>query len=920
VPVLVFAGVLLSMTATRERATAERGLRETTRALAQTLDAQLARYVDTLQTLGSSPSLDAGDYRAFYAQAAVVKERYPEWDTILVTDATGQQLANLRVPFGTPLPPTPGNPAVFAEVMRTARPVVTDVFHGPVAKGPVIGIRVPVVRDGKAKFMISAGMAPQTFARVLEGQRLPDGWVGTIFDRQLVIVTRTRLAERFVGRPAGAVFAEAARGASEGFLQTTNQENVAAYVAFHRAPVTGWTVALGVPKDAVDAPLRRSLFAIVAAGVAFATVGVGLALVAARGIARPIGALAERARALQHGPPAAVAAPASVRELEALERALDHAQHGAMRLTAQFEATRILTEAETLDDAAPRILAAVGASIGRDVAAFWAPSADGRELECRAFWQRDGTAAPAFEAATRTRRFPLGVGLPGRAWTSRRPAWIERIADDTNFPRRDAALADGLTSGFALPIALRANTYAVMEFFTRRLESPDPELLAMAESLGAQIAQYVARIEALREAEAARERAETLAEASARLASSLDYRDTIPALLRAALPRLGDWAEAHVSRRGGGFSRLGPVAVDPALAALAGDVAAMAPTQGWRSADVAPRVELAAGRVVVVDDVPPAWVDDNVAPGPYARALVAARPRALVLVPLVVRGRTIGSLLFFRTRAAGPYRPEDVELAADLGRRAAAAIEGAQLHERADAARQEAERASRMKDEFLATLSHELRTPLNAILGWMRMIRDGMVTGERAERALEVIDRNARTLAQLIEDLLDVSGIVTGKLRLNVAVVDPVTVIAAAIETLAPAAAARRIAVDAALDPAAGAVRGDAARLQQIVWNLLSNAIKFTPADGRVAVRLRRAGGLVEIEVSDTGPGITPDLLPFVFERFRQADSTSTRAHGGLGIGLALVRHLVELHGGSVAAASPGTAGGATFTVRLPSA
>lgn len=232
-------------------------------------------------------------------------------------------------------------------------------------------------------------------------------------------------------------------------------------------------------------------------------------------------------------------------------------------------------------------------------------------------------------------------------------------------------------------------------------------------------------------------------------------------------------------------------------------------------------------------------------------------------------------------------------------------------------ARKEAEAANRAKDEFLATVSHELRTPLNAILGWARILRGGRLDEASIARAYETVERNARAQAQLIEDLLDVSRIISGKLRLDVRPLELASVIQGAIETTRPAAEAKSIRVVTVLDPRANPVTGDADRLQQIVWNLLSNAIKFTPKGGRVMIRLERVNSHVEIIVSDTGVGISLEFLPHVFDRFRQADGSITRSHGGLGLGLAIVRHLVELHGGTVSADSrPGE--GATFTVQLP--
>lgn len=233
-------------------------------------------------------------------------------------------------------------------------------------------------------------------------------------------------------------------------------------------------------------------------------------------------------------------------------------------------------------------------------------------------------------------------------------------------------------------------------------------------------------------------------------------------------------------------------------------------------------------------------------------------------------------------------------------------------------ARAQAEAANRTKDEFLATLSHEMRTPLNAILGWAQLLRMGGVQGEDVGDAVETIERNARAQAQLVEDLLDLSRIITGKLRLDARPVDFPAIVEAALDAVRPTATARGVRIIPVLDSAATPVLGDPNRLQQVVWNLLSNAIKFTPAEGKVEVCLSRVGNQAELVVSDTGMGISADFLPHVFERLRQADSSSTRRHGGLGLGLAIVRHLVELHGGTVRAQSRGPGLGATFTVTLP--
>ena len=236
----------------------------------------------------------------------------------------------------------------------------------------------------------------------------------------------------------------------------------------------------------------------------------------------------------------------------------------------------------------------------------------------------------------------------------------------------------------------------------------------------------------------------------------------------------------------------------------------------------------------------------------------------------------------------------------------------------AQQAREQAEEASRMKDEFLAIVSHELRTPLNPILGWAYNLRMGGVEPDLLQEGLETIERNARIQSQLVEDLLDVSRIITGKLHLNVQPVHLQSVIEAAVESVHPAAQAKRIELALHFDPDIPQVAGDPGRLQQIFWNLLSNALKFTPEGGRVDVRLKKTDSHVEALVIDSGEGIPSDFLPYVFERFRQADSSVTRKHGGLGLGLAIARHLVELHGGTIRAESAGAGRGATFSVQLP--
>jgi len=272
------------------------------------------------------------------------------------------------------------------------------------------------------------------------------------------------------------------------------------------------------------------------------------------------------------------------------------------------------------------------------------------------------------------------------------------------------------------------------------------------------------------------------------------------------------------------------------------------------------------------------------------------------IAPLLDAGTTVGTITIIDDVT------ERVTSEAELRRQIA----------EAEAARAVAEEASRVKDEFLATLSHEIRTPLNAVLGWTKILRGRTVDAATLQRGLEVIDRNAAAQAVLIEDMLDMARIVSGKLRLDIAEVDPVAVTLAAIDVVAPAAAAKDITVRTSLNVGLPSMRGDPDRVQQIIWNILSNAVKFTPVGGTVHIRVEHAAGAILISVEDTGEGIPAEFLPFVFDRFRQASSSASRSHSGLGLGLALVRQLVEMQGGEVTAASAGPGLGALFRVSFP--
>ncbi len=322
----------------------------------------------------------------------------------------------------------------------------------------------------------------------------------------------------------------------------------------------------------------------------------------------------------------------------------------------------------------------------------------------------------------------------------------------------------------------------------------------------------------------------------------------------------------------------------------------------------------------------PLWIDNVVRDENFPRSPLALREglRGAFGFPILIGTEVWGIIEFFSPEIREPD-DELMNLAAGIGgqigqftQRKRAEDEAVKLLKRESQARAEAEKANRLKDEFLATLSHELRTPLNAVIGWSRMLGSDRLDAESSKHALEVIERNAWAQKQMIEDILDVSRVITGKLQLNLSPTNLGTVVEAALDAVRPAMEAKEITVETVIDPNLRMISCDPDRLQQVVWNVLSNAAKFTPSLGQVEISVSQSATHVVISVKDSGPGIEPDFLPHVFERFRQADGSTTRTHGGLGIGLAISRHLIELHGGTIAVENRADSAGATFTIRLP--
>ena len=400
-----------------------------------------------------------------------------------------------------------------------------------------------------------------------------------------------------------------------------------------------------------------------------------------------------------------------------------------------------------------------------------------------------------------------------------------------------------------------------------------------------------------------------LARANELFASSLDYEATLTNLTQAAVPSLADWCAVDMASAGDKpYERLAVAHVDPAKVDLAWDLYRRFPPDPVHN----PIAEtIRTGRSQLVRDVPDELLREITVSDEHYRITKELGLVSWMVVALPGRRGPLGAVTFVSAGSRRLFTELDLAHAEEFARQAAVAIENARLY-------RDAQAANRAKDDFLATLSHELRTPMTSILGWSRVLQDGGLDDETFSSAIEAILRSAHAQATLIDDVLDMSRIIAGKMQLDPRPVDVAEVVEAAVETVQPGAEAKGVALEFQRRPGASLVTGDPNRLQQIVWNLLSNAIKFTPRGGEVIARVEQSGSFVRVSVRDTGKGIAPEFLPHVFEPFRQAENVTTRVHGGLGLGLTIVKQLVELHGGNISASSEGEGKGATFVVELP--
>src|ERR1041384_3396213 len=582
------------------------------------------------------------------------------------------------------------------------------------------------------------------------------------------------------------------------------------------------------------------------------------------------------------------------------------------RLIAQYKVAKVLAESRSLDASATMLLQAICESLGWDLGQFWILDRESDVLRWLASW-RVPAAGSDFEDARRGRTFARGNGLPGRIWEAGEPIWIADLATDTNFPRGPVAARSGLTSGFGFPIKSGEEVSGVMEFFTRDRQIVDPTLLEVMAAIGNQLGQFIERNRIQTERSELYER-EQRARLEAEIA--MERMRRVQTVTEVALAYLSiDRLLAELLDRVCEAMDVDTVAIllleeDNKLVALA--------AKGLR-VDKSIRVPLGAGFAGrVAERREPITIDDIETAEFFTPFLRELGVKSLLGVPLLIEGRVVGVMHVGRLTPR-LFTDDDVRLLQLVAFRVALALDNARLFEEERGARREAEAASRAKDEFLTTVSHELRTPLTPVIGWVHMMRNGLLPASEAAHGLEVIEKNSHALKRLINDLLDMSAILTGKLRMDQSPLALESAIRQAIDTVRPSAAAHDVQLELSFhDWNKEVVTGDQSRLVQAFANLLDNAIKFSKSGGVVKIVCETTDEDALVRIEDAGQGIATEFLPCVFDRFRQEDGSKTRAHGGLGLGLALVKSFIDTHHGTVSAESAGRGQGSRFTVRLP--
>ena len=633
-------------------------------------------------------------------------------------------------------------------------------------------------------------------------------------------------------------------------------------------PQTRWTYAIATPESRALAVVRAQSRRNLAVAIATAIAAIFISLLATRWVSRPLGRVGEAARALADGD---MSRRAGLKRRDEIGQLADTFDAMADSLAAKDAELR--GYADSLERRVDERTADVTGLLRAVPDLIFKVSADGRLVDYVPA-KGDDFGLPPEQFLGR----PITDVLPHEV----SPDTVERI-------QRALAGEEIAPYEYRLLVAGEERHY---------------EARISPSSQGA----VVVLVRDITERRRGEERTRFLASAAASLSASLDYGSTVETLAAVAVPFLAELCIVDLLEHG--HVRTAAIAAAaPEKRAIAQRARERYPVRLESNHPVARAL---GGGASIYAHTSFATLREISESDEHAEFGTALGVRSLMVVPLTARGQTLGAMSFISLDRGRRYTQADLALASELADRAGIAIDNARLY-------RQLQESNRLKDEFLGTVSHELRTPLNAVLGWAQILkRTGIGDPDQAARAIDAIERNAQAQAQLVEDLLDTSRVVSGKLRITFVPVHLADIVQSAVESLRPLAKSRGLDLTLTVGEGLVPIMADAARLQQVIGNLVSNALKFTPPGGRVEVSVRRSGGTMEIAVADTGAGIAPEFLPFVFDRFRQADSTTTRMHGGLGLGLSIARHLVALHGGTIRAESPGEQQGATFTVVLP--
>jgi signal transduction histidine kinase/ActR/RegA family two-component response regulator len=581
-------------------------------------------------------------------------------------------------------------------------------------------------------------------------------------------------------------------------------------------------------------------------------------------------------------------------------------ENARLRIGRLQEVTAAFSRASTTEEVS-EVACRIGAeAIGAVDGVLWIAREDGA-LELASAWGVPAWFIEQFRV--------IGAAAAERSEASG-PVWVESEDDYRRVaPEAFAASqAAGRTPSWcAIPLMVHGRLAGLMSFAHAKGHRYDAQERAFCTTLAGHCAQALDRARLLDAARRSNGRLRLLAAATEAFSASMEYESTLRRIMVATIPFLADYCFFDIVEAGE-IRRIAEAHEDPQIAS---DLQGTSWVGGGpRDLGAASPARFLSQFHPIVDD---AWMRAAASTEEHLEAMRRHRLCSLVTVSLSAHEERIGALTLCYGKSGRHYACDDLAVAEELARRAAVAIEQSRLYRTAQAAARRAEDANRVKDEFLATVSHELRTPLNAISGWSSLLVQKIGDPPAVAKAVEVIRRNVRAQTQIVEDILDVSRIITGKLKIDPRPVDMISIVRDALDVVRPSADAKRIAMRfERVAPEPCLLVGDAQRLQQVVWNLLSNAIKFTDPGGSVQIEVVQEGAEVALTVADTGRGIEAEFLPYVFERFKQADSSTTRKFGGLGLGLAIVRHIVELHGGHSIAESPGVGRGATFRVALP--